>query len=228
MTRSKGVPADGTWKATAPLPKASIGGTWNVGVWVQDVLGTGGMRYYLGSDIYHWQQTRNAPYPNPAEIELPGARFSVLGSTDTHPPRLRTVKVNRTSLDTLAADQTVEMYVHTQDAKGEGVTDLQIYVDALDPANADVRPQQITAATLYQGDAVDGWWKVELVFPRGMPPGQYRLNYVSVRDRLHDAFYAAVPQTGGIPEQPYPAGSLLTTSGGAWDGVFTVVANPAG
>jgi hypothetical protein len=228
MIRSKGTATDGTWKVTVPLPKNSIAGTWNVGVWVLDVLMTHGEHYYLGTDMYHWQQVRNAGYPtNPNEHELAGARFAVLGTADTHPPRLKTVKVNHTSVDTLTSDQTVDMYVHAQDAKGEGVTDLQIYINAVDPANAGVRPQ-ISAASLYQGDAVDGWWKVQLVFPRGTPPGQYRLDYVSVRDRLHNLMYAAVPQTGGMEQKAYPAGSLVTTSGAAWDGIITVVANPAG
>lgn len=222
MQRVSGTARDGRWRVSFTLPRGSLGGDWNVSISTHDKVGNNG--YHYGEDIYRewtagWQPDANTRL-------LAGGRFAVAGSKETAAAWLRTVKVDRPSVDTLPGDQTVNMYVRAADVPGEGVTQVSASLSGIGAG----MPHFRESASLHQGTRTDGWWRLSFLLPQGTPPGRYELSSLNIVDKGHFRTYELpnAPYIDGRTRLVMPAGSTVTTDGAAWDGAVTVVANPAG
>ena len=231
MTRVKGTARDGTWRVTSPVARGSVGGDWNVAIWVNDVLNYDGEQYYWGPDAFRYFMSVWPTGPDgqhdPRDHALAGARFAVLGATDNVAAKIVGLKTDKVSVDTLAGDAVVNLYVHATDVAGEGVSYAGAYVE---PAEPDQLTPQGSDGELYQGTETNGWWRVAITFPQGLPPGRYLVSQLIVEDRTHWRSYTPPnsPYAGQDGQLALPASSVKTADNAAWDGVITVVANPAG
>ena len=223
-----GTRTSGTWVASAVIQRGSAGGDWNVVVWVQDAAHVGPDGYF-GPDYSRWQRSHWAGDPLPYWHDLPGGvgRLSVTGTTDSTPAQVTFVRTDRTQVDTLPADQTVNVDVHAVDVPAEGVTGVVVTLIALDTASDSSAPSQPwLQGALVSGTDVDGWWRVTITLPQGTPPGRYGLGQVMVEDKGHWRSYEppSWPYTwhdaSSLPLEPSQLG---TPDGGPWDGVITVV-----
>lgn len=227
MTLYSGTTRDGFWRSEHVLPKGSIGGDWNIGVDVNDQVHDEA-NSWVGQDVYRnaiAYHGGSAPWLHP----LKNGRFSVLGTSDNTAATLVGLRPSATSIDTLAAARTVDLYVHARDATGEGVTEVGATVQ--NATNSSEGPSvPVLAGIRYQGTPVDGWWRLRVTFPQGTPPGRYPVSQVYVVDKSHWRSYAPPGSTfaGDSSQLAFPVGSVRTSDGTAWDGVITVVQNPNG
>lgn len=227
LERYSGTARDGYWRFTSTIPKGSVGGDWNIGVWVNDRVHEGTPRYYVGEDVYRyylqqWGSTDNRLY------QLAHARFSVLGTTDNTAAWLAGGSVDKTSVDTLPSSQTITLDLHARDAAGEGVTEIGTsWVPEGGQSDGTPGFPPIDGVRV-SGTVTDGIWRAALTMPQGTPPGRYCLAQVWVVDKSHWRSYAP-PCSPYVAEQGQLAAPALTGPGGSpWDGWVTVVQNPAG
>lgn len=228
MSRYSGTARDGFWRSEHTIPKGSVGGDWNIGVWLNDQVHQGVQNYYVGPDAYR-SFTTSWGGTDPAWHELRNGRFSVLGASDNTAATLVGLTTSATSVDTLAAPQTVDIQVRARDATGEGVTEVGGYAQN-ETGSSDGPGFSPVEGVLTQGTPVDGWWRLRITFPQGTPPGRYPVAQVWVVDKSHWRSYAPPGSTfaGDSGQLPFPVGSVRTSDGAAWDGVITVVQNANG
>ncbi|MDQ1688322.1 MAG: hypothetical protein QOK42_1297 [Frankiaceae bacterium] len=223
MERYSGTARDGSWRSTSSIPKGSVGGTWNVGIWVTDQVHQGSPTYFLGEDVYR-AYTADSPAPEPSYVSLANARFTVLGDADNTSASLLGFKADVTSVDTLTAAKTVTLSVQAHDAAGEGVSGVggTIAAESNDASSPSFPPAD---GVRFQGTLTDGWWSLTFTFPQGTPPGRYPVSQIWVSDKSHWQSYAppASPYAGYPDQLAFPPGSIRTADGGQWDGVITVV-----
>jgi hypothetical protein len=219
----------GYWTATSTIPKGAVGGDWNVSVWVNDRLHDGRPDYWWGPDYWRWSQAQG--FDDPRDHELPNGTFKVIGVSDNTAAQVVGVRADRAQVDTLAAGQSVTFDIHAKDAAGEGVTAVSLYLAVEHQSGTGSDPTfPPVDATLVSGTAVDGWWRATVVLPQGTPPGRYPLTQVMIEDRAHWRSYTTPHSefAGQSGQLALTESQLSLTGGGAWDGVITVVQNPAG
>lgn len=229
LTRYSGTNRDGSWRATATIPRGSVGGDWNISLWVTDPVHQGAVSYYWGPDAYRYYE-QSCSCQEPMYHELVNGRFTVVGTSDNHAPQLVGLQVDRASVDTLPSDQVVHVDVHARDATGEGITEVGGY---LAPEGGEgngspgIRPAE---GVRVSGSVVDGVWRLTFTLPQGTPPGRYCLAQVWEQDRSHWRSWAPAcsPYAGQPDQQPVAGAQLTKADGSPWDGWVTVVQNPNG
>jgi len=224
LTRYSGTNLDGYWRVTATVPQGSQGGDWNVSIWVTDAVHSGRANYYWGPDVYRYL-TGSCSCVEPTYHELSRGRFAVLGTSDSYPPELVGLRVDRTSVDTLPSDQAVHVDVTARDAVGEGIASIGGYL-APEGGEGNGSPGiQPVDGRLVSGTAVDGVWRLTFTLPQGTPPGRYCLTQVWVQDKSHWRSWApdCSPYAGYSSQQPVAPSQLTQADGSPWDGWVTVV-----
>jgi len=226
MELVSGTARNGYWRFTSAIPKGSIGGDWNVGVWVNDQVHQGNPGYFVGEDVYRyyaaeWGSTEGLH-------KMANARFSVLGTSDNTAAWLTGAVVDKTSVDTLPSAQSITLDVHARDAAGEGVTEVGVYWAAEGGAGDSSAGFSPIDAVRVSGSVTDGIWRAVLTMPQGTPPGRYCLTQVWVVDKGHWRSYAPACSPSYGQSGQLALTGLTTTSGATWDGFVTVVQNPNG
>lgn len=230
LTLSSGTTRSGYWKASATIPKGSLGGDWNVSLWVTDPVHEGSANYFWGPDVYRHYADECPSCEDPNFFELPSGRFSVLGTSDNTPASLVGLRTDRTSVDTLPSDQVVHVDAHATDAAGEGVTAVGGYLAPEGGESEGTPGFSPVEGSRISGTVVNGVWRLTLTLPQGTPPGRYCVAQVWVEDKGHWRSYAPAssPFAGQDGQQSLAAGQLTQSDGSAWDGCVTVVQNPSG
>jgi RTX calcium-binding nonapeptide repeat (4 copies) len=209
---------DGVWRSEVTVPRGSIGGDWNVGIWVTDNAHRADQAHWMGPDIYRqltWEGT-NASHTDHLFPDGRG-RISVIGTRDSTPAQVVSAQVTPTEVDTLPGDTAVHIRVHATDARGEGVTEV---FAGLGRGTWNLGDIELPGAELQlaSGTKVDGIWEGEITLPQGIPPGTYFLS-VTVQDLTHWRHYVAA----GSPGTAEPDNLVLNN-----DPKVTVIDNPAG
>lgn len=218
-----GTTRNGYWRATATIPKGSLGGDWNVSLWVTDPVHAGSASYYWGPDVYRSYE-QSCSCQEPTYHQLANGRFAVVGASDNAAPSLAGLVVDRPVVDTLPSDQVVHVDVHARDAVGEGITEVGGYL-APEGGEGNGSPGlPPSEGVRVSGTAVDGVWRLTFTLPQGTPPGRYCLAQVWEQDRSHWRSWAPAcsPYAGQSDQQPVAASLLTQADGSAWDGYVTV------
>jgi hypothetical protein len=226
LARISGDRLDGDWRVTAVIPRGSVGGDWNASLWVTDAVHRGSPDYFWGPDVYRYQ-CNGCSEPRDHRLPNGAGRFSVIGSTDSYPAVLESLRADNPDVDTLAGPATVTVDVRATDAQGEGVTGVTGYLTP-EGGSGEGRPSfRPVDARLIDGTPEDGTWRLVFEFPQGTPPGRYPVSQVFVRDRTHSRSYAPPnsPYAGQSDQQSLAPDrmSRADASGPSWDGVITVV-----
>jgi hypothetical protein len=209
---------DGVWRSQVTIPRGSIGGDWNVGIWVTDNAHRADQAHWMGPDIYRqltWDGTNASPTDH---LFADGrGRISVIGTQDSTAAQVVSADVTPTEVDTLPGDTTVHIRVHATDARGEGVTEV---FAGLGRGTWNFGDIELPGAELQlaSGTHVDGIWEGDITLPQGIPPGTYYLS-VTVQDLTHWRHYVAADS----PAATEPDNLILTN-----DPKVTVIDNPAG
>lgn len=219
MEMTSGTTRDGWFKATVDIPARSVGGDWNVSIWLTDEAHPNVTGYWMGPDLFReWNGCTGGCDPH--YYALPGGkgRFPVLGSSDSVAPALVSVTASPTTVDTLPGPATVRVRVHTTDP--EGVTQVGIYPYAIDSDGTEPSLGVYNETSPSSGSRTDGWWSFDVTVPQGTPPGSFGLQVVW-EDITHWRSALTVTNPG------WPDSTLLTpTQLGDWDGRITVVPHP--
>lgn len=177
--RVSGTATDAVFRATMPFPKGTVGGDWEVELWVTDQPHSGTYAYWVGPGHYRdaVDQGFGADYSR-----LPGGAgpLTVLGPGDSHPPVLSTVTITPQQVDTLPSAQTVTVEVAATDVEGVDTIGLAV----TQRADSNVQPYWHELSSPASGTTRDGVWRFSVVLPQGTPPGTYELQ-VYLRDGTH-------------------------------------------
>jgi hypothetical protein len=169
--RVSGTANDGWYESDVVIPQGSVGGDWNIALWLQDRAHPGLAHYWMGPDNYRaWTQhgvdERAHLLPNGA------GRFTVIGSTDSNAPSITDLVASPNSVDTLPGPVSVRVSVHAVDV--EGVTGIGAALSACgDGSNMNSPSYLIDGFTLVSGTPKDGMWVADKQLPQGTPSGEY-------------------------------------------------------
>jgi len=214
----EGTQRDGVWRSRVTIPQGSIGGDWNVGMWITDNAHPAAQAHWMGPDIYR-QMTDAGLNAGPDDHPFPQGRgrISVLGARDSTAARVGSAQVTPTEVDTLPGSTTVHIKVNATDAPGEKVTEVSAALGRGTWSTGDI---ELPAADLHltSGTRVDGVWEGDITLPQGVPPGTYYLS-VTVEDLTHWRNYVAASS----PTATDPNNLVLSS-----DPKVTVIDNPAG
>ena len=163
---------DGWWEGDVVIPRGSVGGDWNVSIWVEDRAHPGETHFWMGPDDYRVSTEGGVVEPRYHELPDGSGRFQVLGATDSYAPELTDLTATPNAVDTLSGPQTVLVRVHAVDV--EGVTNVGAWLHSPEVATDSGAPEfLIENFTLVDGTEQDGTWAAELQLPQGTPPGDY-------------------------------------------------------
>jgi hypothetical protein len=226
MARINGDGRNGDWRASADISAGSIGGDWNVSLRVTDAAHTATTEYFWGPDEYRGKLCQQCSQSYDRPLPDGTGRFSVVGTTDSHPAVVQSLRADNPDVQTLAGPATVTVDVHATDAPGEGVTAVTGFLTP-EGGDGDGKPSfRPVQAQLVAGSAEDGTWRLVFQIPQGTPPGRYPLGQVMISDRTHSRSYAppSSPYAGQSNEQPLSPGQMSRSDarGPSWDGVITV------
>jgi RTX calcium-binding nonapeptide repeat (4 copies) len=208
----------GIWRSHITVPQGSIGGDWNVGIWVTDNAHPAQNSHWMGPDIYR-QMTDDGLNASPDDHLLPDGRgrISIIGAKDSTAAQIRSAEVTPTEVDTLPGSATVHIRVRATDVAGEKVTEVSAGLGhgtwipgGIELPGADLQ--------LTSGTRVDGIWEGDITLPQGVPPGTYYLS-ATVQDLTHWRNYVAASS----PAASDPSNLILPG-----DPKVTVIENPAG
>ena len=220
MSRYSGTEKDGWYRATISIPAKSVGGDWNVVIYLTDRAHSGTNDFWIGPDVYRAWQDDCGGCVDPRNRALPPGqgRFGVRGVSDSTPPTLMTVTATPTSADTLPGPATVSVDVRATDASGEGVTSVGVFPFAIDSDGSAPSLGMYESTAPTSGTRTDGWWHFEVTLPQGTPPGSFGLQ-VAVQDAGH--WRSWMTQTSA--ELPPDQAPLSPAQLGSWDGRIVVV-----
>lgn len=166
---------DGTWSGSVDLPQDSVGGAWQIGLYVSDRASRGARTtraIYWGPVEYGYQRWNssegdNRPFPDDM------GTVTVVGHerTDFTAPTISGVQLAPGVVDTLSGPATIQVTAHAVDA-GSGVQGVSVFL---------MRAEDGSGGTLYLMDSLvrvagtrtDGTWEGTITLPRGLAPGTY-------------------------------------------------------
>lgn len=214
----EGTQRDGVWRSHVTIPKGSIGGDWNVSIWVTDNAHTADQTHWMGPDIYR-QMTDDGLNASPTDHLFPAGRgrISVAGTKDSTAARLTSAEVTPSEVDTLRGSATVHIRVRATDAPGEGVTEVWAGLSGGTWSPGDIGLDG-AELVLTSGTKLDGIWEGDITLPQGVPPGTYHLS-VTVQDLTHWRHYVAASS----PQATEPDNLVMSE-----DPKVTVIDNPTG
>lgn len=160
LKRISGDNLDGTYQGTITLPRFSPKGDWNLHLTVVD---TQDNSYYAGP-----RALAQAGFPS---------KIEQVGNGDQAGPEFKSFEIDRTSIDTSTAEQTVYFRARVTDVlAGTGTDDSYrpvevILVNAADSGNQ----RQANNMQRVSGDNLDGVYEGSMTFPIGSGPATWQI-----------------------------------------------------
>lgn len=166
---------DGTWSGLVDLPQDSVGGEWQIGLYVSDRASRDARTtraIYWGPVEYGYQQWNssegdNRPFPDDM------GTVNIIGRepTDFTAPTISGVQLTPGTVDTLSGPASITVTAHATDA-GAGVEGLSVFL---------IRAEDYSGGPMYLMDSLvmaagtraDGTWEGTITLPRGLAPGTY-------------------------------------------------------
>jgi hypothetical protein len=202
---------DGTWRASLPIARGDVGGSWNVQVWVEDASTRHGMQYWVGPDQYAYELSVHGPDAT-GTLPLPNGsgRFTVVGISDNNAPVLAKVTVSPPTVVSMDGPHTVTVDVTATDAEGVKGVGLSMRPSS-DGSSAELSTGE---ATLVSGTVKNGVWRIPVEVPQGTPPGTY-YSQVWVEDLTHWSSWVSpgspyADQLPSLTSTQAPGGAVLT------------------
>ncbi|MDO9378323.1 MAG: calcium-binding protein [Nocardioidaceae bacterium] len=182
LSKVSGTVRDSTWRGAILIPEGADDGTWNTDLRVGDASGTHGSTTWWGPDSL-------AAQPAGSTLRaLPGGAgaFRVVGTAvDTRAPRLTSVRMSPSTVDTTHGAKVVTVEVAGTDA--EGITGVAFLVGGYsDRAGPDdwLQIASIFSFDLVRGTRTNGVWRKTFVVPGGTPNGTYPIE-ARLQDKTH-------------------------------------------
>lgn len=189
---------DGWWEGDLVIPRGSVGGDWNVSIWLTDRAHAGMDHFWMGPDDYRTSMAGGVVEPRNHQLPNGSGRFRVIGTSDSQAPVIASLTATPTEADTLTSPVTVTAQVRATDV--EGVTSVGAHLGA--STNDPSAPSfAFGDFTLVSGTRRDGIWRGQLVLPQGTPPDTYTFQ-AWVEDVSHWRSYVSVSSPyAGDPNQ---------------------------
>jgi len=173
---------DGVWIGELWIDKHAPGGSWTVTIATKDQAHSRTYQRLTWMSADQYVRGADPQFEQPLPDGM--GRFNVEGSstTDTTAPRVTSVTVTPSKIDTLPGPGTVHFTVQASDAIGGGVRGVYVAMTPLEDNGAG--PQGLdTSLELTEGAPLNGTWTGSFQFPQGSPPATYYLS-VLVWDRF--------------------------------------------
>jgi hypothetical protein len=196
MSQLAGGPQSSTWRGTISVPQGSVGGTWNMQVWISDAADNRDNDFWYAPQAF----ATVARYDEPRNRQIPGGAgvVTVVGAApDLQAPALTSMTLSPSTVDTSRGAVRVTASISGTD--DEGVSGARVIVSGR-PAAAEpgTWPWVDVAATtdfrLVSGTARNGTWQATFVVPGGTPDGTYFIQ-ADLSDRSNATSWVS-PRTG--------------------------------